>query len=65
MDFLKNFAGHKSEKTTRQYLDYSKNEKLRYEAYDCRGDKLLSWLSTFNFLDNYKYFNKMNSSNHE
>lgn len=65
MDFLRNFAGHKSEKTTRQYLDYSKNEELRYEAYDYRGDKLLSWLSTFNFLDNDQYFNKMNSSNHE
>lgn len=51
MDFLRNFAGHKSENTTRQYLEYSQNEQNRYDAYDYRGDKLLQWLSNFGFVD--------------
>ena len=55
MDFLKKFAGHNNENTTRQYLDYSLNEQYRYEAYDYRGDKLLNWLSTFNPLNINEY----------
>ena len=51
MDFLKNFAGHKSEKTTRQYLDYTQDEQNRYDAYDYRGDKLIKWLSTFGLIN--------------
>ena len=47
MEELRYFAGHQKEKTTLQYLDYSKNEAERYEAYDYHGDKLLGWLSDY------------------
>ncbi|MFX4218562.1 hypothetical protein ACOL3B_06625 [Aliarcobacter butzleri] len=65
IDALRIFAGHKSEKTTKQYLDYSKNEEFRYEAYDYRGDKLLNWLKSFNFFNSNEYSNEMSSSNNE
>jgi hypothetical protein len=45
LDIVSDFAGHTDVKTTRGYLDYSENEKNRYQAYDIRGDKLMSWIS--------------------
>lgn len=60
MDFLKNFAGHKSENTTKQYLDYLQNENNRYDAYDYRGDKLLNWLSNSNLADTNETLNLQN-----